>query len=372
MLLLHLVCVVIGRFVLINSIRSVGLFLVYLAVVILEKLKKYKLTRSIQIGGVILLAFSYYEYLVLNIWIMVGAIALTSMYFDRKLAKKILIIANVMEVGYHCIAVNMDFFNFIVNMTALNTIIMIIFKINNWAEDLTNEFLEEAKKAQRSIEQIEENMKVIEECTIKLDSNISKNNINVQSINNQNKEVMNFIKDIFNSANNQESSIVECNKTIEEAELIFISTYNVIKKSNLVSMESSSIVNESAKIVEDMNNQMRKISNAIIKSKEDMDELVHNSKEVETLLMSIESIANQTNLLALNASIEASSAGEAGKGFAVVAEEVRNLAEQSASVVDEIGKVISLVNLLRRWIYQIYIRLIPSAVRILVLNLKIY
>lgn len=151
MLLLHLVCVVIGRFVLINSIRSVGLFLVYLAVVILEKLKKYKLTRSIQIGGVILLAFSYYEYLVLNIWIMVGAIALTSMYFDRKLAKKILIIANVMEVGYHCIAVNMDFFNFIVNMTALNTIIMIIFKINNWAEDLTNESLEEAKKAQRSI-----------------------------------------------------------------------------------------------------------------------------------------------------------------------------------------------------------------------------
>lgn len=52
-------------------------------------------------------------------------------------------------------------------------------------------------------------------------------------------------------------------------------------------MESSSIVNESAKIVEDMNNQMRKISNAIIKSKEDMDELVHNSKEVETLLIFI-------------------------------------------------------------------------------------
>ncbi|TAH74802.1 MAG: methyl-accepting chemotaxis protein [Anaerolineaceae bacterium] len=45
----------------------------------------------------------------------------------------------------------------------------------------------------------------------------------------------------------------------------------------------------------------------------------------------ISDIARQTNLLALNASIEASRAGEAGKGFAVVAEEIKRLAEQSAS-----------------------------------------
>ncbi len=57
----------------------------------------------------------------------------------------------------------------------------------------------------------------------------------------------------------------------------------------------------------------------------------------------ITNIASQTNLLALNATIEAARAGEAGRGFAVVAQEVKQLASQTATATDEIGKQIGLI-----------------------------
>nr|WP_296073271.1 methyl-accepting chemotaxis protein [uncultured Actinoplanes sp.] len=67
------------------------------------------------------------------------------------------------------------------------------------------------------------------------------------------------------------------------------------------------------------------------------------SAEIQSVTDMISAIAHQTNLLALNASIEAARAGESGKGFAVVAEEVRDLAEQTASATGSIARQVAAI-----------------------------
>lgn len=70
------------------------------------------------------------------------------------------------------------------------------------------------------------------------------------------------------------------------------------------------------------------------------DELRASSQNIREVLKIIADISQQINLLALNATIESARAGEAGKGFAVVANEVKNLATQTNSSIDQIQKVI--------------------------------
>jgi methyl-accepting chemotaxis protein len=72
-----------------------------------------------------------------------------------------------------------------------------------------------------------------------------------------------------------------------------------------------------------------------------MRDLGRAAQDIGKVTETITSISAQTNLLALNATIEAARAGAAGKGFAVVANEIKELAQQTASATEDIKSKIS-------------------------------
>jgi methyl-accepting chemotaxis protein len=72
-------------------------------------------------------------------------------------------------------------------------------------------------------------------------------------------------------------------------------------------------------------------------------ELARSSEPITAFIDLIKQISSQTNLLALNAAIEAARAGEHGRGFAVVAEEVRRLADSSATAAEDVAKTVRFI-----------------------------
>ncbi len=85
---------------------------------------------------------------------------------------------------------------------------------------------------------------------------------------------------------------------------------------------------------------MEKIQTQTQKIDAVMEELIHQSSEIEQINGIITDIAEKTNLLSLNAAIEAARAGESGRGFAVVADEIGKLANQSQKSAQGISELI--------------------------------
>lgn len=98
------------------------------------------------------------------------------------------------------------------------------------------------------------------------------------------------------------------------------------RHANQLAQEASAVASRGGEAVQQVIATMRGINDS--------------SRRIADITSVIDGIAFQTNILALNAAVEAARAGEQGRGFAVVANEVRTLAQRSATAAKEIKSLI--------------------------------
>ncbi len=141
-------------------------------------------------------------------------------------------------------------------------------------------------------------------------------------------------------ASEQAASCEETSASLEEVSSMTKRNAEGANAAKNFATETRTAAEKGAGRTREMGVAMEEIKQAGEEMRMAMNGIKASSDDIAKIIKTIDEIAFQTNILALNAAVEAARAGEAGAGFAVVAEEVRNLAQRSATAARETAALI--------------------------------
>ncbi len=115
---------------------------------------------------------------------------------------------------------------------------------------------------------------------------------------------------------------------------------NTMEQVANVSEDTAAYATSGQESLHRMENTMSQVVEAASSIAAKLEILNEKASNINTVVITINKVADQTNLLSLNAAIEAEKAGEYGFGFAVVAKEIRRLADQTAVATLDIEQMV--------------------------------
>ncbi|WP_277506103.1 MULTISPECIES: methyl-accepting chemotaxis protein [unclassified Paenibacillus] len=164
-----------------------------------------------------------------------------------------------------------------------------------------------------------------------------------QETNRAGEHSVNVTIDLADGANTQLRNLEGSYRSVQEMSRFITEIASTADSAMNTAADNALKARNGRESMDSTTSQMQIVSESISDLSGIIEMLGSHSKEIESIVGTISSIAEETNLLSLNAAIEAARAGEEGRGFAVVAGSVRKLAERSASSAAQIGELVSLI-----------------------------